>query len=146
VALAPVSEPYLTMTALPILFGPERSHAAKVRWYSHSQSKTVPAEAARAILIERLAMTVKKLLLQCACGRPTSRIRQIGLTAEHELLVAWWCRACKRHVYAAKRLADCLLECPPRESADDLPEAMEVTSSDAQFLRSLGILSAEPES
>ena len=91
-------------------------------------------------------MRFRKLVFRCECGRSTSRVREIGLTAEHELVIRRWCPACKRHIYVVKSLSDCWRECPLHRVGEGVSEAVEATASDAQFLRSLGILSLEGES
>jgi hypothetical protein len=90
-------------------------------------------------------MKFKKLVFQCECGRSTSHIREVGLTTEHELVFRRWCPACKRHIYAVKSLADCWRECQPEAVAEELSDSVEVTTSDAQFLRSVGILASGAE-
>ena len=86
-------------------------------------------------------MTFKALSLRCQCGRPPIRIKEIGLTADHELAVHWHCMACQHPVYAVKPLRECWADCPtPGPSEVPLPEAADNTSAqDRQFLRSLGV-------
>jgi hypothetical protein len=84
-------------------------------------------------------MGFRKLFLQCECGRSPARIREVGLTAEHHLVIRWWCVGCKRHILLIKSLADCWRECPTPEGGQEVPDAMADDTSDAQFLRSLGI-------
>src|SRR5207248_1341377 len=62
-------------------------------------------------------MLFKALSLRCQCGRPPIRIRELGLTADHELAVYWQCAACRRPVYAVKPLRECWAECPKDESS-----------------------------
>jgi len=82
----------------------------------------------------------RNLLFRCECKRPPARVREIGLNDQHELVVRWWCVACKRHVYAVKSLSDCWRDCPGGPSSgQDRSEAKAVFASDAQFLHSLGI-------
>ena len=83
-------------------------------------------------------MEFKKLFFQCECGRSPSRIRELGLSTDHELLIRWWCPGCKRHVFVVKGLAHFWDACPTLQGqAEALAE--DVTTYDAQFLRSLGI-------
>lgn len=86
-------------------------------------------------------MRYQTLALHCECGMPTKRIREVGFTADHQLILHWLCAHCKRHVYAVKSLAECWRDCPSREalrqSSDaDTPASRE---TDANFLRALGI-------
>jgi hypothetical protein len=83
-------------------------------------------------------MRFKKLFFQCECGRSPLRIREVGLTTEHELVIRWWCTGCKRHIFVVKSLTDCWSECPTDRGWDDVSEE-ETNQADAQFLRRLGI-------
>ena len=47
-------------------------------------------------------MRFKKIVLRCECGRLASRIHEAGLTPGHELVFAWWCTGCKRHIFSIK--------------------------------------------
>ena len=78
-------------------------------------------------------MTFRQLSLCCVCGRAASRIKQVGLTADHQLVIRWWCPPCKRNVYLVKSLSDCWRDCPKPE---DSPEASE---PDRRFLHELGV-------
>ena len=85
-------------------------------------------------------MRFKKLFFKCECGRSPARIRDVGLTAEHELVVRWRCAGCKRQMYVVKSLADCWRECLPEGYGQQVPEAEErTTAADIQFLHSLGV-------
>ena len=87
-------------------------------------------------------MLFKALALRCQCGRPPLRIKEIGLTADHQLAVYWHCGACRRPVCAVKPLNECWAECPQDGAAGStplLPAADEHTSEDRRFLRSLGV-------
>jgi len=86
-------------------------------------------------------MGYRHLSLSCKCGQTPSRIDEVGLTDDHELVIHWWCEECKRVVYASKSLADCWQDCPkpqPDSKADALEEKIE-ECFDAKFLQSVGI-------
>ena len=87
-------------------------------------------------------MLFKALSLRCQCGRVPLRIKEIGLTADHELAVYWHCTACQRPVYAVKPLSECWLDCPTRESSSApvlLEAAIDHGAEDRDFLRSVGV-------
>ena len=87
-------------------------------------------------------MLFKALSLRCQCGRPPLRIKEIGLTGNHELAVYWQCSACKRPVYAVKSLSECWNDCPKPDSPESpllLPPPADHSSEDREFLRSLGV-------
>ena len=93
-------------------------------------------------------MRYRILSLRCHCGHPSSRIREIGFTSDHKLVVHWRCSQCKSYVYGLKPLDDCFLFCPTDE---ELAEATVKGSKpsktvkasfqkkDADFLHSLGV-------
>ncbi|HEX4309209.1 MAG TPA: hypothetical protein VHZ25_04225 [Acidobacteriaceae bacterium] len=71
-----------------------------------------------------------------------TRIRQVGLSTEHQLVIHWWCLGCRKAMYVAKDLADCWEECPKPEDLDIVPAPaydLERQRGDAQFLQSMGI-------
>jgi hypothetical protein len=92
-------------------------------------------------------MTVKTLVLKCECGGSSSSIRELGLTAERELLMIWVCPECERQAYEVMPLADCWRDCPSGDQSDNgealdqmLQTAMQdVQERDARFLQSLGV-------
>lgn len=84
-------------------------------------------------------MKFKKLFLKCECGHSPARIREVGLTAEHHLVIRWWCVGCKRHILLIKSLSDYWRECPTPDGQEVVPDELPDGISDAQFLRSLGI-------
>jgi hypothetical protein len=84
-------------------------------------------------------MRFRKLPLRCECGRSPKEIREVGLTAEHELVIRWFCSGCKRHIFVVKTLSDCWRECPTRPAGKITGEAIETDISDLQFLRSMGV-------
>lgn len=92
-------------------------------------------------------MGYRHISLCCKCGNTPTRIDEVGLTDDHELVIHWWCDECKRVVYASKSLADCWQHRPepapaelPSPHADALDEKLE-SCFDSQFLHSLGIRS-----
>jgi hypothetical protein len=92
-------------------------------------------------------MGYRHLSLCCKCGQPPTRIDEVGLTDDHELVIHWWCDECKRVVYASKSLAECWQDCPqseagapPQPSPPPTPDQSAAHSRyDDRFLRSLGI-------
>jgi hypothetical protein len=84
-------------------------------------------------------MEFRTLTFQCSCGRSSSRIRQLGLTGNHELVLRWYCAACRRRFHAVMHLSDLWRECPPIGGGRDLTEADLLNAGDAQFLHSLGV-------
>lgn len=87
-------------------------------------------------------MGYRHLSLCCRCGQVPSRIDEVGLTDDHEIVIHWWCEECKRVVYASKSLADCWRDCPPVravESGHQIPEEALRSAFDAQFLEKMGI-------
>ena len=57
----------------------------------------------------------RQLPLVCECGRTPSRLKSVGLTAKHELVIHWTCPACRRLVYIVKSLSDCWRACSESE-------------------------------
>lgn len=79
-------------------------------------------------------MSYRHFSLACRCGEPPSRIEEVGVTDDHELVIHWWCEDCKKLVYASKTLADCWKEAPE-------PESENIADFDKRFLDRLGIRS-----
>ncbi len=73
----------------------------------------------------------------CECGKSPSRLREVGLTSDHQLVVYWRCSQCRKHVYIVKPLADYWRECPEHQSSS--PQDAELKPEDTRFLRSVGI-------
>jgi hypothetical protein len=89
-------------------------------------------------------MGFRQLSLSCAhcVGNTLIRLRRIGLTSQHQLVVHFWCGACKRNNYFVKALSDCWRECPKSEvelTVGELRTDNIMQEPDAQFLRSLGV-------
>jgi hypothetical protein len=55
-------------------------------------------------------MTLRRIELRCECGRKATRIREIGITAEHDLAIFWLCSFCKQPASLVKPLSDCWRE------------------------------------
>ncbi|MBZ5579624.1 MAG: hypothetical protein LAP40_23960 [Acidobacteriia bacterium] len=84
-------------------------------------------------------MRYETLQLNCECGQHTTRIREVGFTADHQLVLHWRCVACKKYVYVVKSLSDCWRDCPQEEAKTvDMPQEV-VKEQDLRFLRSLGV-------
>ena len=87
-------------------------------------------------------MNFRKLALHCECGRAASRIRAVGLTAQHQFVVHWICCKCGKAVYVVKDLADCWRDCPQSEDSSE-PSGLTIEVSrqqeDARFLHAMGI-------
>ena len=85
--------------------------------------------------------------LRCDCGgRSPAQIRQVGLTAERQLVIQWRCSSCKRTLFSTKSLADYWRECPSRGEAFAAGAKTRSGSRqdyDTRFLHSLGV--AMPE-
>ncbi|HLK50358.1 MAG TPA: hypothetical protein VKT49_19595 [Bryobacteraceae bacterium] len=85
-------------------------------------------------------MRYETLQLSCECGQHTTRIREVGFTADHQLVLHWRCLACKKYVYVVKSLSDCWRDCPQQEEAKgEIPSEENLRESDLRFLRSLGV-------
>lgn len=86
-------------------------------------------------------MKYRTLSLHCDCGRPCSRIREIGFTADRQLVVHWRCPDCRSYVYGLKPLEDCLQICPTEEELEEPGESGQepVAGNDAEFLHKLGV-------
>jgi len=87
-------------------------------------------------------MHYRPLPLFCKCGERPFRITQVGLTADHRLLIRWWCAGCNRTVYGTKSLSECWRDCPNPDGAETiLGDECEFDSGDgdAKFLAELGV-------
>lgn len=60
---------------------------------------------AHSTMYERIEVT-------CECGHQPTRLREVGLTVDRQLVIYWRCSHCRRQVYRVKPLAECLRECP----------------------------------
>jgi hypothetical protein len=84
-------------------------------------------------------MYFETLRLRCDCGRPTCEIREVGFTADHQLVLHWRCSGCKRHVRVLKPLSDCWRDCPSNPELPATFHVEDVEVEDAKFLQSVGI-------
>jgi hypothetical protein len=86
-------------------------------------------------------MKYRRLPVSCECGRCANRIKNIGFTASHELVLHWWCSGCKRSVYLVKSLSDCWRHCPEPRDFGPAGETRQLAfgPDDSEFLRSLGV-------
>jgi len=85
-------------------------------------------------------MRYETLQLNCECGQHTTRIREVGFTADHQLVLHWRCVACKKYVYVVKSLSDCWRDCPQEDDVKRTDLADDVLKeNDLRFLRSLGV-------
>jgi hypothetical protein len=85
-------------------------------------------------------MGYRHLSLCCKCGQAPTRIDEVGLTDDHELVIHWWCEECKRVVYASKSLAECWQDCPKSEGPrQEVEQPAGNSRYDDRFLKSLGI-------
>ncbi len=87
-------------------------------------------------------MKFRPFPLSCECGLMPAWIKQVGLSADHQLVIHWRCLRCRKAIYVVKDLRQCLQECT---SAEDLDGSMEISTEasapggDARFLESMGI-------
>lgn len=63
----------------------------------------------------------RQIPLACECGRQPTRLREVGLTDDRQLVIYWRCSQCRRHMYIVKPLFDCLRDCAAIE--DRRPDA-----------------------
>jgi hypothetical protein len=81
-------------------------------------------------------MSYRHLPLTCECGQIPARILEVGFTAEHELVIHYWCSQCKRVVCVSKPLAECWKDCPQPVAEEPVED---MASEDARFLHSIGV-------
>jgi hypothetical protein len=87
-------------------------------------------------------MKFRQFALSCECGLIPTRIRQVGLSTEHQLVIHWWCMGCRKAMYVVKDLAECWEECPKTVDPDIVPAPaydLERQRGDVNFLRRMGI-------
>ena len=87
-------------------------------------------------------MKFRQFKLCCECGLIPTRIRQVGLSTEHQLVIHWWCMGCRKAMFVVKDLAECWEECPKPEDPDIAPSPaydIERQRGDTNFLHSMGI-------
>ena len=89
-----------------------------------------------------MEMKYKPLMPRCECGRPALKINEVGLTADHQLVLHWRCPACRQDAYAVKPLSDCWRDCPRDGASDSAGSGVRGTlkvDPDQEFLRALGV-------
>jgi len=79
----------------------------------------------------------RRLSFRCLCGSTASAVRRVVLTSDHQLALAWRCRACKKPVSVLLPLSECWRNCPAPRTAASAPASAE--EEDRRFLRSVGI-------
>jgi hypothetical protein len=87
-------------------------------------------------------MKFRQFPLRCECGLVATRIRQVGLSTEHQLVIHWWCLSCRKAMYVVKDLAECWEDCPKPEDLDAVTAPaydLERQRGDAKFLQEMGI-------
>lgn len=88
-------------------------------------------------------MGYRHLSISCRCGLAPSRIDEVGITDDREIVVHWWCEECQRVVYAAKSVDTCWPNAAPAAALvaakGEIPESALQRAYDAQFLQKLGI-------
>jgi hypothetical protein len=72
-----------------------------------------------------------------------ARIKQVGLSPEHQLVIHWWCMRCRKAMYVVKDLSECWEESPSQEeleaSSPEVPAGHDRPQGDERFLHSMGI-------
>jgi hypothetical protein len=87
-------------------------------------------------------MKFRQFALRCECGLIPTRIRQVGLSTEHQLVIQWLCAGCRRATFMVKDLADCWEECPKSDDEGVTPAPaydLERQRGDVNFLHRMGI-------
>lgn len=87
-------------------------------------------------------MRFRQFPLRCECGLVATRIRQVGLSTEHQLVIHWWCLGCRKAMYVVKDLAECWEECPKPDQVGLQTVAIPDPAGqqrDVNFLHRLGI-------
>lgn len=75
----------------------------------------------------------ERIQLSCECGSQPSRLREVGLSADRQLVIYWRCSNCRRHMYIVKPLAECVRECP----TDKEPASAMAEPADSRFISGL---------
>src|SRR5947208_3380723 len=89
-------------------------------------------------------MKFQPFSLRCECGMLPARIKQVGLSPEHQLVIHWWCMRCRKAMYVVKDLAECWEESPSHAElaasvSPEIPCAHNRRQQDEGFLHSMGI-------
>ena len=80
-------------------------------------------------------MGYRAMQLFCHCGQAPDRILEVGFTSDRNIVVHYWCAACKRVLFHSQSLEECERACPP----PDAEAGIQASAEDARFLHSLGI-------
>jgi hypothetical protein len=80
-------------------------------------------------------MGYRAMQLACHCGQTPDRILEVGFTSDRNMVVHYWCAACKRVLFYSQPLEECAQACPP----PDVDAEIRSSEEDARFLQSLGI-------
>ncbi len=87
-------------------------------------------------------MRFHRLPLRCGRGHVPAHLRAVGLTPSRELVVHWWCPACREPVYVVRSLTECWRDCGDEQRwPDDAPSpaACELRPDDLAFLHSIRV-------
>lgn len=87
-------------------------------------------------------MKFRPFTLRCECGLTSARIKQVGLSPDHQLVIHWWCLRCKKAIYVVKDLTECWKDTPAPEEVEDTVDVRSETDChrrDERFLHSLGV-------
>jgi len=87
-------------------------------------------------------MKFRPFALSCECGVTPTRIKQVGLSANRQLVIHWWCLRCRKSIYVVRDLRQCWEESAGAEDLDGdagISTEASVPGGDAQFLQSMGI-------
>jgi hypothetical protein len=87
-------------------------------------------------------MKFRQFALCCECGLIPTRIRQVGLSTEHQLVIHWWCMGCRKAMFVVKDLAECWENCPSPDEFGVTSVAardLEGKKGDVNFLHEMGI-------
>lgn len=87
-------------------------------------------------------MKFRPFALCCECGLIPARIRQVGLSTDHQLVIHWWCMGCRKAMFVVKDLTECWEESPQPDDPDIHPAPawdLERQRGDESFLHRMGI-------
>jgi hypothetical protein len=87
-------------------------------------------------------MKFRPFSLSCQCGLVPARIKQVGMSAGHQLVIHWWCLHCRKAIYVVKDLRQYVEESAGAEDLDGCAQISTEASApggDARFLESMGI-------
>ena len=81
----------------------------------------------------------RRIRLTCVCGKVPKSVVAVGLSTDHQLVIRWKCKFCKRDIHAVKPLADCWRDSPKSSAESTRSGAITATTDDQTFLRSMGV-------